>query len=62
MPIRFSIAKRGALPTEEQQKNVSDTTDLESLRVLLESPATVDAIEFQSGSTKLPSVLPKSEL
>ena len=52
MPIRFSIAKRGALPTEEQQKNVSDTTDLESLRVLLESPATVDAIEFQSGSTK----------
>lgn len=62
MPIRFSIAKRGALPTEEQQKNVSDTTDLESLRVLLESPATVDAIEFQSGSTRLPSVLPKSEL
>ncbi|MBO5886683.1 MAG: hypothetical protein J6Q60_01500 [Bacteroidaceae bacterium] len=62
MPIRFSIAKRGALPTEEQQKNVSETTDLESLRVLLESPATVDAIEFQSGSTRLPSVLPKSEL
>ena len=62
MPIRFSIAKRGALPPEEQQKNVSETTDLESLRVLLESPATVDAIEFQSGSTRLPSVLPKSEL
>ena len=62
MPIRFSIAKRGVLPTEGQLENVSETTDLESLRVLLESPQTTDAIEFQSGSGRLPSVLPKSEL
>lgn len=62
MPIRFSIAKRGVLPTEGQQENVNETTDLESLRVLLESPTTVDAVEFQSSSTRLPSVLPKAEL
>lgn len=62
MPIRFSIARRGVLPTEGQQENVSETTDLESLRVLLESPQTTDAIEFQSSSGRLPSVLPKAEL
>lgn len=62
MPIRFSIAKRGVLPTEGQQENVNEKTDLESLRVLLESPTTVDAVEFQSSSTRLPSVLPKAEL
>lgn len=62
MPIRFSIAKRGVLPTEGQQENLSETTDLESLRVLLESPQTTDAIEFQSSNGRLPSVLPKAEL
>ena len=62
MAIRFSIAKRGVLPTEGQQDNVYEITDLESLRVLLESPQTTDAIEFQSSSTRLPSVLPKAEL
>ena len=62
MPIRFSIARRGVLPTEGQQEHVSETTDLERLRVLLESPTTTDAIEFQSSSNRLPSVLPKAEL
>ncbi len=62
MPIRFSIARRGVLPTEGQQENVSETTDLERLRVLLESPTTTDVIEFQSSSNRLPSVLPKAEL
>lgn len=62
MPIRFSIAKRGVLPTEGQQENLSEMTDLESLRVLLESPQTTDAIEFQSSNGRLPSVLPKAEL
>lgn len=62
MPIRFSIAKRGVLPTEGQQENVSETTDFESLRVLLECPQTTDAIEFQSSNSRLPSVLPKAEL
>lgn len=62
MSIRFSIARRGVLPTEGQQENVSETTDLERLRVLLESPTTTDAIEFQSSSNRLPSVLPKAEL
>ena len=62
MPIRFSIARRGLLPTEGQQEIVSETTDLESLRVLLESPQTTDAIEFQSSNGRLPSVLPKAEL
>ena len=62
MPIRFSIARRGVLPTEGQQENVSETTDLERLRVLLESPTTTDAIVFQSSSNRLPSVLPKAEL
>ncbi len=62
MPIRFSIARRGLLPTEGQQENLSETADLESLRVLLESPQTTDAIEFQSSNSRLPSVLPKAEL
>ena len=62
MPIQFSIARRGVLPTEGQQENVRETIDLKSLRVLLESPATTTAIEFQSSSGRLPSVLPKAEL
>ena len=62
MPIRFSIAKRGSLPTEELQQNLSQEVDLGSLRILLDSPTTVDAVEFQSSSLRLPSVLPKAEL
>lgn len=62
MSVRFSIAKRGSLPTEEMQQNVSEEVDLGNLRILLECPATVDAVEFQSSSSRLPSVLPKGEL
>ena len=62
MPIQFSIAKRGLLPQEEAQVNESNGIDLTSLRPQLESPQTVDAIEFQSSNGRLPSVLPKSEL
>ena len=62
MPIRFSIAKRGSLPTEELQQTVSEEVDLGSLRILLECPTTVDAVEFQSSSLRLPSILPKAEL
>lgn len=62
MSVKFSIAKRGLLPTEGQQQNVSDETDFGKLRVVLECPATVDAVAFQSGSSRLPSMLPKAEL
>ena len=62
MPIKFSIAKRGSLPTEELQQNANEGMDLEKLRIVLECPTTVDAIELQSGSLRLPSVLPKGEL
>ncbi|MBQ7462585.1 MAG: hypothetical protein IJS63_10140 [Bacteroidaceae bacterium] len=62
MSVKFSIAKRGLLPTEGLQQNVSEETDLGKLRLLLECPMTVDAVEFQSGSSRLPSVMPKAEL
>lgn len=62
MPIKFSIAKRGSLPTEELQQNTNEGMDLEKLRIVLECPTTVDAVELQSGSLHLPSVLPKGEL
>lgn len=62
MPIQFSIAKRGLLPQEEVQVNESNGIDVETLRVLLECPTTVDAVDYQSSSTRLPSVLPKAEL
>lgn len=62
MAIQFSIGKRGLLPTEETQQNIDETTDLRKLRPQLECPMTVDAVEFQSSSSRLPSVLPKGEL
>ena len=62
MAIQFSIGKRGLLPTEETQQNIDETTDLRKLRPQLECPTTVDVVEFQSSSFRLPSVLPKGEL
>ena len=62
MAIHFSIAKRGLLPTEETQQNINEITDLKNLRPVLECPQTVDAVEFQSSSVRLPSVMPKGEL
>lgn len=62
MAIQFSIAKRGLLPHEKEQQGVNEQTDLRNLRPVLECPTTVDAVEFQSGSIRLPSVLPKGEL
>lgn len=80
MPIRFSIARRGVLPTEGQPENTGEATggenrlrpseaknrlrlnEVKNLRVLLESPQTTDVIDFQTGSSRLPSVLPKAEL
>ncbi len=62
MAIRFSIARRGVLPTEGQQGGAAGKVESGSLRLLLESPQTVDAVEFQSGSSRLPTVLPKGEL
>ena len=40
----------------------SEEVDVERLRPQLECPQTTDAIEFQSSSGRLPSVLPKAEL
>lgn len=62
MPIKFSVAKRGLLPHEEAELNVNDKSELRSLRPQLECQTTVDAVEFQSGSLRLPSVMPKGEL
>lgn len=62
MSIRFSITKRGLLPQEEARANESAENDLKSLRPQLESPETVDAVEFQGSSSRLPSVMPKAEL
>ena len=62
MPVRFSIAKRGLLPQEEEPQNIGEEVDVERLRPQLECPTTVDAVEFQSCSSRLPSILPKAEL
>lgn len=62
MSVRFSIAKRGILPTEEMLQNLSEEVDVERLRPQLECPTVVDAVEFQSSSLRLPSVMPKAEL
>lgn len=62
MAIQFSIAKRGLLPHEKEQQEVNEQTDVKNLRPQLECPETVDAVEFQSSGSRLPSVLPKSEL
>ena len=62
MPINFSIAKRGSLPTEEKHQNVSNETEMGKLRPQLECLQTVNVVDFQSGSSRLPSMLPKGEL
>lgn len=62
MAIHFSIVKRGLLPTEETQQNINEVTDLKKLRPVLECPQTVDAVDFQSSSIRLPSLMPKGEL
>ena len=62
MSVKFSIAKRGTLPTEQQQQTISEETERGRLRVVLECPMVTDVVEFQSGSARLPSVLPKGEL
>ena len=62
MPINFSIAKRGSLPTEEKQQNVSNETEMGKFRPQLECLQTVNVVDFQSGSSRLPSMLPKGEL
>lgn len=62
MAIQFSIAKRGLLPTEEARQDTGGQMNLKPLRPQLECPQTVDAVEFQGSSSRLPSVLPKGEL
>jgi len=62
MAIHFSIAKRGLLPHEKEQQNVTEQTNTKSLRPVLECQQVVDAVEFQSGNLRLPSVMPKGEL
>ncbi|MBR0432461.1 MAG: hypothetical protein IJK15_02010 [Bacteroidaceae bacterium] len=62
MAIRFTIAKRGLLSAEEVRIKNVDEQFLRSLRPRLEHRPTVDAIEFQSGSFRLPSVMPEGEL
>ncbi len=61
MPIKFSIAKRGLLPTESNQQ-IEATDNAALLRPVLSCPETVDAVEFQSSSSRLPSLMPKGEL
>ena len=62
MAIRFTIAKRGLLSAEAGEIQNADEQFLRSLRPRLEHRPTVDAVEFQSGSFRLPSVMPKGEL
>ena len=62
MAIQFSIAKRGLLPHEKEQQEVNEQTNLKDLRAVPRCQATIDAVEFQSGNSRLPSVLPKGEL
>lgn len=62
MAIHFSIAKRGLLPQEKTQQEIDQQTETKALRPILECPQTVDAVEFQNGSLRLPSMMPKGEL
>ena len=62
MAIQFSIARRGLLPHEKEQQGVNQQTDQKNLRVVPVCTETVDAVEFQSSGSRLPTVLPKSEL
>lgn len=62
MAIRFTIAKRGLLSAETEETPNADAQFLRSLRPRLEQRPTVDAVEFQNGSFRLPSVMPEGEL
>ena len=62
MSLKFSIAKRGLLPTEGTSSKVSEAADSRTFRPLLDCPETVDAVDFQGSSLRLPSVMPKGEL
>ena len=62
MAIRFTIAKRGLVPAEETGVQDADEQFLRSLRPRLEHRPTVDAVKFQSGEFRVPSVMPTGEL
>lgn len=62
MAIRFTIAKRGLLSAEEGEIQDIDERFLLSLQPRLEHRPTVDAVEFQDSSSRLPSVMPTGEL
>lgn len=62
MAIRFTIAKRGLVPAEEMEVQNADEQFLRSLRPRLEHRPTVDAVKFQSGEFRVPSVMPVGEL
>lgn len=61
MAIRFTISKRGLLPNEQQDIAANDQW-LKSLRPQIQKGRTVDAVEFQDGPFRLPSLQPKGEL
>lgn len=50
------------MPHEETQQNINEQANLKALRPQLECPTIVDAVDFQSSSLRLPSVMPKGEL
>ena len=69
MAIRFTIAKRGLLPAEKEEtttdaarQHMTDEQWLRSLRPRLEHRPTVDAVEFQASSSRVPSMIPQGEL
>lgn len=77
MAIRFTIAKRGLLPDEKVESaansrettladaayhHMTDEQWLRSLRPRLEHRPTVDAVEFQASSSRVPSLIPQGEL
>ena len=62
MAIHFSIAKRGLLPQVKTQQEFNEQLDTKALRPILECPQAVDVVDFQSGSLRLPSLMPKGEL
>ena len=76
MEIRFTIAKRGLLASEEAAlKEAADNNEtpsnegavvderwLRSLRPQVEHRSIVDVVDFQSSEFRLPSTVPKGEL
>lgn len=62
MAIKFSVARRGLLPSEEARQESVEGVNLQSLRPQLLCSQTVDVVRFQSGSSRLPSLMPKGEL